>query len=557
MGTVYSKVDTTTGLRVRCDYTVSYTTTNATISINLALQHKGSAKSFALTEYGGLNKKELYVDTHIGHTEGVSSVTAHSDWATVKSKSLSQTLSKSTSQYTVTYEVGFGYDMSLLNSNTFSVNIPALTSYNVTYSANGGSGAPSTQKKYYERALTLSTVKPTRTGYVFWHWNTNTSNTGTAYSPGGNYTANAALALHAIWNPIIYFNANGGTISSAGLSQLTKTYGQEATVYQTKPSRQGYRFARWNTKADGTGTSYQPLGTIAASMNTTMTLYAIWETMPTAPKIASMTAERCDSQGNSLDDGSYCKVTVQWSVDTTSQAYPNNSGTVTGTIKPENGSATSFTFSSGASGSGDTAIALISNLNTDVQYVVSATVTDAVTSASRNVILTRAFFIMDFKAGGVGLGIGRAAPDNGLEIGYETTFDEDVNFLADVSVSNPANFRSAIGAQQTLSVSSNINIASYIASSTGAFVSGTVRTYGKVCMLRIVFKNTGTVGKNGVVYAATISSYKPVQQVIGVGSNGGNPVVCSIDANGNISARNCGASATFTDTAIAITYLLA
>ena len=41
---------------------------------------------------------------------------------------------------------------------------------------------------------------------------------------------------------------------------------------------------------------------------------------------------------------------------------------------------------------------------------------------------------MDFKAGGLGVGIGRAAPTNGLEIGYETSFDENVNFYADVLI---------------------------------------------------------------------------------------------------------------------------
>ena len=48
-----------------------------------------------------------------------------------------------------------------------SVTIPALTSYTISYNANGGSGAPSNQIKYYGQSLTLSSTKPTRTGPSF------------------------------------------------------------------------------------------------------------------------------------------------------------------------------------------------------------------------------------------------------------------------------------------------------------------------------------------------------------------------------------------------------
>ena len=53
-----------------------------------------------------------------------------------------------------------------------SFSIPALASYKVTYNANGGSGAPSAQTKYYGTTLKLSTTKPTRNGYNFKGWGT-------------------------------------------------------------------------------------------------------------------------------------------------------------------------------------------------------------------------------------------------------------------------------------------------------------------------------------------------------------------------------------------------
>lgn len=71
--------------------------------------------------------------------------------------------------------------------------------YTVTYNANGGTGAPSSQTKTYGKTLTLSSTKPTRTNYNFKGWGTSASATTVTYSAGGSYTANAAITLYAVW----------------------------------------------------------------------------------------------------------------------------------------------------------------------------------------------------------------------------------------------------------------------------------------------------------------------------------------------------------------------
>jgi len=76
--------------------------------------------------------------------------------------------------------------------------------YTVSYNANGGTGAPSSQTKTHGVALTLSSTTPTRatvgnTSYTFNGWNTASDATGTNYSAGGSYTANAAVTLYAKW----------------------------------------------------------------------------------------------------------------------------------------------------------------------------------------------------------------------------------------------------------------------------------------------------------------------------------------------------------------------
>lgn len=76
----------------------------------------------------------------------------------------------------------------------------APTSYTVSYDANGGSGAPSSQTKTKDVTLTLSSTKPTRSGYTFLGWATSASATSASYQPGGSYTANASVTLYAVWS---------------------------------------------------------------------------------------------------------------------------------------------------------------------------------------------------------------------------------------------------------------------------------------------------------------------------------------------------------------------
>lgn len=90
---------------------------------------------------------------------------------------------------------GFGNGSS---SATATVSLPAKPSWNVTYSANGGSGAPSSQTKWAGDTLTLSKTVPTRANHEFLGWATSSSGAA-AYQPGGSYVADAALALYAVW----------------------------------------------------------------------------------------------------------------------------------------------------------------------------------------------------------------------------------------------------------------------------------------------------------------------------------------------------------------------
>ena len=77
--------------------------------------------------------------------------------------------------------------------------VSANEAFDVTYDANGGSGAPSAQEKRKDTDLTLSSDVPTRTGYTFAGWNTAQDGSGDSYAPGATYTANADVTLYAQW----------------------------------------------------------------------------------------------------------------------------------------------------------------------------------------------------------------------------------------------------------------------------------------------------------------------------------------------------------------------
>ena len=171
-------------------------------------------------------------------------------------------------------------DGNVITSATTNVTVTA-PEYNVTYNVNGGSGAPSSQVKIYGTALTLSSTKPTRKGYTFVNWNTKADGTGKSYAAGASYTSNAAVTLYAQWKANTYtvaFNGNGST--SGSMSNLSMTYGTAKNLTANAYVKTGYTFNGWNTKADGSGTSYANKASVknlTSANGGTVTLYAQWK----------------------------------------------------------------------------------------------------------------------------------------------------------------------------------------------------------------------------------------------------------------------------------------
>lgn len=139
-----------------------------------------------------------------------------------------------------------------LNSNS-NANSNSTQTYKVTYNANGGSNAPAAQTKTQGKNLTLSSSKPSRSGYTFKCWNTKSDGSGTSYNAGSTYSANANVTLYAIWTKAHAHSytkkiTKAATCSNDGVATFTCSCGSSYTetikatghtvvwVYSRRPS---------------------------------------------------------------------------------------------------------------------------------------------------------------------------------------------------------------------------------------------------------------------------------------------------------------------------------
>lgn len=120
----------------------------------------------------------------------------------------------------------------------------STSGYSVTYNANGGSGAPSSQTSG-NRTVT----------YTFNKWASG-STSGTQYAAGASYTPTANTTMYAIWSSSTSSNSSW-------------------TCSSTVPTRDGYTFKGWSTSSTATTASYTAGSTYTITSG--LTLYAVWE----------------------------------------------------------------------------------------------------------------------------------------------------------------------------------------------------------------------------------------------------------------------------------------
>lgn len=413
-----------------CTHTASITsTTDTTATIKVTCYWKNNGWTYDILHVSAW----VYCNGQSVQVKSDSSLTAQSSTSqSVSCGSATFTINKTTSAQSIScyakITANSSYVSGTKSSTKTNISVAAKTSYTIKYNANGGSGAPSSQTKWYGTALTLSSTKPTRTGYTFQGWATSASGS-VAYAAGARYTANASITLYAVWKALTYtvkYDANGG---SGAPSNQTKTYGVTLTLSSTKPTRTNYTFKGWGTSASATTIAYAAGANYTA--NAGVTLYAIWEQSYTKPRITSFSVQRCDSNGTSNEEGTYSLVNFSWETDLSVSS-----------ISIEWKSSTETTWSStavsasGVSGSVSNIIGS-GNLSGEQAYDIRVTVADSTDSSSAIRTLNGTSFLIDFLSGGKGTAIGKPAEvENTFDVGYDSRFRKSAHFDNHIYVAN-------------------------------------------------------------------------------------------------------------------------
>lgn len=177
-------------------------------------------------------------------------------------------------------ERGYGGSVCKMRFNVSFV--PIEPDYQIDYHANGGIGTMTGDTVKYGQSYVPKQNEFTKYGYKFTGWNTEKNGTGESWTPGQAKTFNHKedIVLYAQWTPITYtikYDGNGATEGNTASSK--HVYDVEKALTKNGYSKTGYTFKGWNTKADGSGTSYtnkQSVKNLTTVDGGIVTLYAQW-----------------------------------------------------------------------------------------------------------------------------------------------------------------------------------------------------------------------------------------------------------------------------------------
>lgn len=169
--------------------------------------------------------------------------------------------------------------------------------YTVTFVDGKTNSTIGTAKVEYGGNATLPSI-PTHKGYKSNGWD----------ATGKNITGDTKIT--ATYAPISYrvsFDKNGSG-ATGSMSSQSMTYDAWANLTTNAFSRPGYHFVGWNTKSNGTGTSYtdgEKILNLADTDGDSITLYAQWvenDHIAITYKASSNDGKGSNSVSNSLDD---------------------------------------------------------------------------------------------------------------------------------------------------------------------------------------------------------------------------------------------------------------
>ena len=152
--------------------------------------------------------------------------------------------------------------------------------YNIVYVMDGGQNHADNPATYKRSSETIELKKPKKTGYTFNGWYSDSRFTQKSASiPKGSVGTRIFYAKWLVNKYNIAFKGNGNTGGSMK-KMSSRLYDKTYTLKENTFKRTGYTFTGWNTKADGSGTSYDDTASVrnlTAKNGRTVNLYAQWK----------------------------------------------------------------------------------------------------------------------------------------------------------------------------------------------------------------------------------------------------------------------------------------
>ncbi len=123
--------------------------------------------------------------------------------------------------------------------------------YTVEYNTKGGTGGVEYQRKLLGDRFTVSKSVPSKKGYKFMGWDTDTAAKTVVYKAGDQYTADENATLYAVWQPwtytVTFYNDDGSVIKQSECKYQDKLEVPEDPV-KAADGEFMYTFCGWDSE---------------------------------------------------------------------------------------------------------------------------------------------------------------------------------------------------------------------------------------------------------------------------------------------------------------------
>lgn len=234
----------------------------------------------------------------------------------------------------------------------------------------------------------------------------------------------------SVSDPMGYATTYGGYVKGKSKIKVTVTpttsYGSAIKTYSTTVGGTKYSNASFTTGyVTSTGalsissTVKDARGRTSSAATTSVTVlnYA-------APIISKLSVGRCNEDGTANDQGEYAKVTFSYSI--TSLSGKNAPSVTLGCKKTTDNMYSLIDLTDDAVGTNVANYTCVFYAESSKTYDIRLTVTDSISTVTKNTRVSTAFTLMHWNAAGDGMGIGKVAELSGyLDIGMKVRFRDN------------------------------------------------------------------------------------------------------------------------------------